>query len=123
MWTMITGFFSSTKNIIMAVGGALLFGYVATQKYKAYKAEDELKTIETKIAKTNVVVAKQKAKAKAQAKEIETTTEVEILRELKKEEKRVLKEMDIIEKEIVETQKEKVAVKGRKRGKKIKVEV
>ena len=107
MWTLITNFFGSTKSIVMAIFAVVVGGYVAKQKYDAYQAESKLKTIENKIAKTNVVVAKQKAKAKAEAKELETTTEVEILRELKKEEKKVLKEMDEIEKLIVKTQKAK----------------
>jgi vacuolar-type H+-ATPase subunit I/STV1 len=123
MFTFITGFFSNTKNIIMAIGAALIGGYVLKQKYNAYKAEDKLKTIETKIAKANVVVAKEVAKSKAEAKEIETSSTIETLRTLKEEKKKVLEEMDEIEKVIVETQKEKEEVTGRKRGKKIKVEV
>ena len=123
MWTMITGFFSSTKNIIMAIGAALIGGYVLKQKYDAYQAETKLKQIEGQIAKANVAVAKEVAKAKAEAKEVEHTTEVETLRVLKEEKKKVLKEMDEIEKTIIETQKVKEEVKGRTKGKKIKVEV
>lgn len=124
MWTMITGFFSNTKNIIMAIGAALIGGYVIKQKYDAYQAETKLKQIEGQIAKANVAVAKEVAKAKAEAKEVEHSSEVETLRVLKEEKKKVLKEMDEIEKTIVETQAEKVPVEPtRKRGKKIKVDV
>jgi len=122
MWTMIMSFFSNTKNILMAVGAAIVGGYVLTQKYKAYKAEDKLKTVETKIAKANVKIAKETAKAKAQAKELEHTTEVEVLRELKEERKKVLKEMDNIEKEITVTMAEKQEVKGRSKGKRMNIE-
>jgi len=122
MWTMIMSFFSNTKNILMAVGAAIVGGYVLTQKYKAYKAEDKLKTVENKIAKANVKIAKETAKAKAQAKDLEHTTEVEVLRELKEERKKVLEEMDNIEKEITVTMAEKQEVKGRSRGKRMNIE-
>ena len=56
MFTMITGLFGNFKNIMMAVGAALLAGYVAKQKYDSYKAQDKLKTIENKIAKANVLM-------------------------------------------------------------------
>ena len=119
MFTMITGFFGNFKNIMMAIGAALLAGYIAKQKYDAYQAEDKLKTIENKIAKANVSIAKKTAKAKATATEIEHDSEVTVLRDLKVERKKVLKEMDDIEKLITVTQKEKEEVKGRKKGKKV----
>lgn len=121
MLTMITGFFGNFKNIIMAVGAALIGGYVLKQKYNAYKAEDKLKTIEHKIAKTNVVIAKDTAKAKAKATNLEHGAEVKVLRQLKEERKKVLKEMDDIEDLIEKTQVEKKAVKGRTRGKKVTI--
>jgi len=118
------GFFTSTKNIIIAVITAIIGGYVITQKIKAARAESKLQQIETKIAKTNVIVAKQVAKAKAEAKEVETSTEIEVLQTLIKDRGEALIEMDEIEKEIAETQKEKqVQVQGRTRGKAFKVEV
>ena len=123
MISMITGLFGSTKNVIFAAFAILGGLYVTKQKYNAYQAEDKLKTIENKIAKANVVVAKQTAKAKAKAKEIETTSEIETLRELKEEKKLILKEMDEMETLIENTQKEKLAVKNRKRGKKTTIEV
>jgi arginine utilization protein RocB len=123
MWSIITSFFSNTKNILMAVGAAIVGGYVLTQKYKAYKAEDKLKTVENKIAKANVKIAKETAKAKAKAKDLEHSTEVEVLRELKEERKKVLNEMDEIEKEIEVSMAQKKEVKGRKRGKQITIEV
>lgn len=116
MFAMITGFFSSSKNIMMAIGAAVIGGYVAKQKYDAYQAESKLKDIETKIAKTNVIVAKEKAKAKAKAVEVETSTHIEVLKELKVQEKEVLKEMDALEEVIEKTQAKKAEVKGRKRG-------
>ncbi len=122
MWTLITGFFSSTKNIIMAVAAMTLSGYVVKQKYDAYQAESKLKSIENKLAKANVIVAKEVAKAKAQSLEIETTTAYEVLKELKAEKQVVLKDMDSIEQLIVDTQKEKEAVQGRTRGKEITIE-
>ena len=85
MWTSIITFFSNTKNLVLAVIALFVSGYVVKQKYNAYKAEDKLKTIETKIAKANVEIVKEKAKAKAQAREVETATEVAVLRVLKKE--------------------------------------
>lgn len=124
MWTIITGFFSSAKNIIMSIGAVLVSAYVAKQKYNAYRAETKLKDIENKIDKANVAVVKEVAKTKAEAKEVEHSSEVETLRVLKEENKKVLKEMDKIEKTIVETQSEKVPVEPtRKRSKKIKVDV
>ena len=117
MFTMISGFFGNFKNIMMAVGAALLAGYVAKQKYDSYKAQDKLKTIENKIAKANVSIAKKTAKAKATAKEIENDSEISVLRNLKVERKKVLKEMDDAEQLIASTQKEKEEVKGRKKGK------
>jgi len=98
--TWILNIFGNIKNAAMAAFA--IFGgiYIATQKYKAYKAESELKNIETKIAKTNVIVAKTKAKAKAQAIKAETDTHIETLKELKKEAKKVQKEMEVIEKDI-----------------------
>jgi len=119
--------FGSIKNIAMALGALFLGLYVAKQKYNAYQAEDKLKTIENKIAKTNVVVAKTKAKAKAQSKKIETTAEVEVLRELKKESKKVQKEMEDIEKDIQKhikkKEEKKTKVKGRTRQGKISFEI
>ena len=123
MFTMITGFFGSAKNIIMAIGAALIGGYVLKQKYNAYQAESKLQSLENQIAKANVAVAKEVAKSKAQAKEVETTSTVETLRVLKEEKKKVLKEMDEVEKVIQETQKEKEEVKGRTRGKKVRIKV
>jgi hypothetical protein len=123
MLSIITGFFSNAKNIIMAIGAALIGGYIISQKYKAYKAEDKLKTVENKIAKANVAVAKEVAKAKAEAKEVQHTSTAGTLRALKEEKKKVLQEMDEIQKEIHETQKEKTEVHGRKKGKKINLEV
>jgi uncharacterized membrane protein YraQ (UPF0718 family) len=123
MISIITGFFSNTKNIIMAIGAALIGGYIISQKYKSYKAEDKLKTVENKIAKANVAVAKEVAKAKAEAKEVQHTSAVGTLRTLKEEKKNVLREMDEIQKEIHETQKEKTEVQGRKKGKTINIQV
>ena len=125
MWTAIVGFFGSTKNILMAIGSIIAIGYVGKLKYDAYQAEDKLKTIETKIAKTNVVIAKTKAKAKAQAVKAETDVEVQVLRELKAQAKVIEKEMQVIEKAVVAKIKEKKKknVVGRVRhGKKVKVE-
>lgn len=113
--------FSTFKNAIMAIGAALVGGYVLKQKYDAYQAESKLKDIEQKIAKTNVIVAKETAKAKAKAVEIENTTHIEVLKDLKEQEKEVLKEMDAIEEEIEKSQVEKAEVKGRKRGKAFEV--
>ena len=123
MFSMITGFFSSTKNIIMAIGATLMGGYILSQKYKAYQAESKLQSLENQIAKANVAVAKEVAKSKAQAKEVETTSTAETLRTLKDAKKKVLTEMDEVEKVIQETQKEKEEVKGRTRGKKVRIKV
>jgi len=98
--TWLLNIFGSVKNIAMAAGAIFMGLYVAKQKYNAYQAEDKLKTIENKIAKTNVVIAKTKAKAKATAVKAETDTHIETLKELKKESKKVQKEMEIIEKNI-----------------------
>lgn len=124
--TWLMGIFGNIKNTVIAAFA--IFGglYVAKLKYDAYSAEDKLKTIENKIAKTNVMIAKTKAKAKAKAKKIETDTEVEVLRELKKEAKVIEKEMQTIEKEVqkrLHTKGSKVSSTRRRRGKKIKVEV
>lgn len=113
--------FSTAKNAIMAIIAALVGGYVLKQKYDAYQAESKLKDIEGKIAKTNVKVAKEVAEAKAKAKDLETSTHIEVLKDLKKQEKEVLAEMDAIQEEIEKTQAEKAEVKGRKRGKSFKV--
>ena len=115
--------FGSTKNFIMAAGAIFVGLYVAKQKYNAYQAEDKLKTIENKIAKTNVVIAKTKAKAKAQAVKAETTAEVEVLRELKKEAKIVQKEMEVIEKVIEKEVQKKTKVQGRTRSESFEIEV
>jgi len=123
MFDVISGYFSSAKAIMIGLGAIFLGGYIAKQKYNAYQAETKLQNIETKIAKTNVIVAKKKATAKAQAVKVETTTEVEILRELKKEAKVVQKEMETIEKDIVvHTQKSEEKV-TRKRHSKVKFSV
>ena len=120
MFTIITGFFGNFKNIIMAAGAAILMGYVAKQKYTAYQAESKLKTIENKIAKANVKIAKETAKAKAKAIDITHNTEMQILRDLKVERKQVLAEMDAIEDLIEKTQADKKNVgNGRKSGPKI----
>jgi len=121
--TWLLNLFGSVKNMAIAAGALFLGLYVAKQKYDAYQAEDKLKTIENKIAKTNVVIAKTKAKAKAQAVKAETDTHIENLKELKKEAKKVQKEMEVIEKDIEVSIKAKKTVKGRTRGKKIKIEV
>ena len=123
MWTTIMNIFGSTKNLIMAIVAMLVGGYAIKQKYNSYQAEDKLKTIENKIAKTNVAVAKQVAKAKAQAKEIEATTEIEILRELQAEKKEALKDLDTMEAAIEESKKTKTKVAGRTKGDKFKVSV
>jgi len=117
------GIFGNIKNMVMAAGAIFISLYVARLKYEAYQAEDKLKTIETKIAKTNVVVAKTKAKAKAKAVEVETTARVEILRELKKESERVQKEMEVIEDNIEKEVKKKAKVQGRTRSKSFEIEV
>ena len=98
--TWLINIFGNIKNVIMALSAIFLGAYVVKQKYNAYKAEDKLKTIENKIAKTNVIVAKTKAKAKAQAKKVETDIHIETLKELKKQSKEVQKEMADIEKDI-----------------------
>ena len=123
--TWLLNMFGSVKNIALAAGALFLGLYVAKQKYNAYQAEDKLKTIENKIAKTNVVIAKTKAKAKAKAIKAETTAEVEVLRELKKEAKVIQKEMEVIEKDIevkIRTAEVK-KVAGRVRRGKIKFSV
>jgi len=122
MYSYIVNFFSSTKNILMAIGSALVVGYVGLMKFRAYQAESKLKDIENKIAKTNVVIAKTKAKAKAQAVKAETTAEVKVLRDLKKQSTIVKKEMENHEKEIQKKLKEKlkkVSNSRRRRGKNI----
>jgi len=123
--TWLLNIFGSLKNIAMAAGALFLGLYVARQKYNAYQAEDKLKTIENKIAKTNVVIAKTKAKAKAQAVKAETDTHIETLKELKKEAKKVQKEMETIEKDIEVNKKtsEIKKVSGRIRKGKISIEV
>jgi predicted nucleic acid-binding Zn-ribbon protein len=99
--------FSNIKNSIFALA-SLFFGvYVVKQKYNAYQAESKLKDIENKIAKTNVVIAKETAKAKAKAKEVETSTHLETIKELKKEATKVKKEMLNIEKTIEKHKKSK----------------
>jgi hypothetical protein len=103
----ITSFFSNTKNIIMFALGIFGVGYIATQKYKAAKAESQLQEVETKIAKTNVIVAKTKAKAKAEGKKAETDAHIEVLKELKKESKEIQKEMGIIAGDIKKATKSK----------------
>jgi len=105
--TTIMSLFGSTKNIIIAFIAMFFGGYVLKQKYTAYKAEDELKAVETKIAKTNVIVAKKIASAKAQSKELETDTEIKVLKELKEEKTEILKKMDDIEKLIYTTETNK----------------
>jgi len=122
MFSFIGTFFSSTKNIIIAIGAALIGGYVLKLKYDSYQAKDRLKAVENKIAKANVVIATKKAKAKASAVKIETSTEVEVLRELKKESKKVQKEMQDIEKDIHKAKASKKVV-NRTRSKKINIEV
>jgi uncharacterized membrane protein YciS (DUF1049 family) len=115
--TWLLNIFGSIKNIAMALGAIFMGLYVAKQKYNAYKAEDKLKDIENKIAKTNVVIAKTKAKAKAQAVKAETETHIETLKELKKESKKVQKEMEVIEKDIqkkVDVKKSKKVTRNRK---------
>ncbi len=119
---MITGFFGNFKNIMMAVVAAAIGGYVLKQKYDAYKAEDKLKTIENKIAKTNVIIAKDTAKAKAKSTEIEHKAEVQVLRDLKVERKKVLAEMDAIEDLIEKTQTEKKLATGLKNGPKVVID-
>ena len=121
--TFLLNIFGNIKNIVMA-GFAIFAGlYIAKMKYNKYQAEDKLKTIENKIAKTNVVVAKTKAQAKAKAVKAETDIHIETLKELKKESKIVQKEMADIEKKIEVAKKEKKPVIGRTRGKKISIDV
>ena len=130
MWLTITNFFGNffgnAKNILIAVGSLLVLGYVGKLKYKAHRAESKLASIENKIAKTNVVIAKTKAKAKAKAVKAETTAEIKVLRELKKEAEKVEKEMVKIEEEI-ETRLQdpgtKISPTRRRRGGKIKLEI
>ena len=98
--TWLLNIFGNIKNVIMAIGSLFVIGYVGKLKYDAYKAEDKLKNIETKIAKTNVIIAKTKAKAKAQAKKAETDTHIQTLKDLKQESKNIQKEMASIEKNI-----------------------
>ena len=93
-------FFSNIKNAIIALGAIFAGLYIAKQKYEKYKAQDKLKDIETKIAKTNVIIAKETAKSIAKSKKIETDTEVKVLRELNKKSKEVQQEMINIEKNI-----------------------
>jgi len=92
----IMNLFGSTKNIIMFALGLFGVGYIATQKYKAAKAEQALQIVETKIAKTNVVVAKTKAKAKEDGVKAETDVQIAVLKELKTESKVIQKEMSVI---------------------------
>jgi len=99
--------FSNIKSMFLAAFSALLGGYVLLQKYKAYKAEDNLKSIEMQIAKTNVIVAKENAKAKAETRELESSTAINTLKELKVQREETLKEMDKIEKEIQKTPRRK----------------
>ena len=123
MMDSILSYFSGTKAVVMAIGALLIGGYIGKQKYDAYKAEKELEVIETKIAKTNVVIAKTKAESKAKAVKAETDVELEILRELKKESKKVQKEMQNIQKNIEVAKKEKGTKVTRTQKKKIKIEV
>ena len=74
------------------------------------KAEDKLKNIEHKIAKTNVIIAKSNAKAIAKAVEAKTKAELQNLRELKLQSIMVNKDMEKIEKDIEEHIKNKKPV-------------
>jgi hypothetical protein len=120
------GIFGNIKNMVLA--SFAIFGgiYIAIQKYKAFQAESKLLTIENKIAKTNIVIAKAKAKAKAKAVKAETKAEVDVLRSLKKEAGIVEKEMQEIE---IETEKilqgpsSKVSSSRRRKNKKVEIEV
>ena len=115
--------FINFKTIIIGIITALVGGYVIKQKITAARAESKLQDIEIKIAKTNIVVAKQVAESKAESKDIETTTEIETLKELTIAKKEALKEIDDITKIIADTQKEKVATKSRTRSADIEIEI
>lgn len=107
----------------MAIFVSLVGGYVLKQKYSAYKAESKLQDIETKIAKTKVLAAKQVAEARADSKEIEASIELDTLRELQKEKIVVLKEMDEIAKVIKETQDKTTRLQSRTRGPKVSIDI
>jgi hypothetical protein len=113
--SLITGFFSNTKNILMLILGLFGVGYIGVQKYKAAKAETALKQVETKIAKTNVIVAKTKAKAKAEGKKAETSSHIETLKALKKQSKEIQKEMGEIAKNIKNAKDAKQNTKQKKK--------
>lgn len=98
--SVIMGYFSNIKNILMLIVGLFGIGYVAKLKYNASQAEAKLQQVETKIAKTNVIVAKVKAESKAQGKKAETDIHIETLKELKVQSKVIQKEMSIIAKDI-----------------------
>jgi len=120
---LIMGFFSNTKNILMFALGLFGFGYVAVQKYKSAKAETALKQVETKIAKTNVIVAKTKAKARAEGKKAETSSHIETLKALKAQSKDIQKEMNTIAINIKKAKAKPVEKKTYKKSKKFTVEV
>ncbi len=104
--------FSNAKYYLIAIVTALIGGYVIKQKYDATKAESELKTIESKIVKTNIEITKKKAKAKAQSTKIETDIEIETLRELKIQRTKVKKEMAKIITKLEQTKNKKVRIEG-----------
>ena len=105
MFNVITEYFGTFKNALLAAGALFLGAYAAKQKFNAYQAESKLKTIETKIAKTNVIIAKKKAKA--DSVKIETDAEINTLKDLKTESKKVQKEMEHIEKTLAQSKKSK----------------
>lgn len=123
IWELVSGFFADPKMVVGAVGVAVVGGYVVKNSLDTARAEKKLKNVESDISKYNLVVAKATAKAKATNREIESTTEIEILKGLKVERKKVLKELDDMTLAMEENSKNKKAVTGRKRGKTIHVKI
>lgn len=123
MWTIITSFFGSAKNIIITILTLFIGGYVAKAKYDEHVAEEELEDLQNGIDKANVEITKEQAEAEAKAKELETSTEIDTLREIVKEKEKVDAEMTEIEKVIDESGKDKTEVTDRKRGEKFKIEI
>jgi len=98
--------FSNLKSIVLFFLGVFGMSYIGKLKYKAYKAEKELKKVEVKIALTKVKIIKEKAKSK----EIEQKSEIKVLKGLKRNSSKIRKEMIEIEQKIAESNEVKIKV-------------
>jgi len=120
--------FYSLKNLLVAIGSAILGGYALYEKFKALNAETKLNQIKKQLSDENLQIIKDVAEHKIIGKEIENNEVVKQVIQMHEEKQKIEKEVEELNKKLEETKKEtpvtKVVDKVKKlKRKKVQIEI